>query len=149
VTSSNAVPFHRPSRPRDAGGDWSFLTITVEHLGRTLVLAVAGEIDLDTSPSLESALQQAAAAKPPAMVVDLSAVRFLACAGLSVLVVAQQKARGHTCLRVVAGNRATSRPLRLTGVDEYLSVYSSRGAALAEPLPADGVPCAEEVSVRR
>ncbi|OOK71032.1 STAS domain protein [Mycobacterium kansasii] len=53
-----------------------------------VVLAVSGEVDMLTAPQLAEAIQTALAAGPPALIVDLSKVDFLASAGMTVLVTA-------------------------------------------------------------
>ncbi|HWO62400.1 MAG TPA: STAS domain-containing protein [Umezawaea sp.] len=98
------------------------------------VLVVDGSIDLDTAPILHRALESVAVPCPRLLVADLSAVEFLACAGLSVLITAHRRGGGRTCLRVVAAGRATRRPLALTGVDNYFRVFRTRAEALAEPV---------------
>jgi anti-anti-sigma factor len=67
-------------------------------------VAVVGEVDLATAPSLRTALLGLLTDKdrPTALVVDLDAVTFLDCAGLSALV----------AVRNVAVD--TGRPMRLT-----------------------------------
>ncbi len=130
---SEAVPSSRLSLEA-AAEESSRLAIVVLHSNQALVLAIAGSIDRDTAPRLRRALELALVTSPRLVVVDLSAVRLLACAGLSVLVAAHLLAEDRTCLRVVADRRATRRPLVLTGVDRCLSVCRTRAEALAEPL---------------
>jgi len=132
------APVISPRRSSDDVGDTrSFLTVVSSRSNQALVLTVVGSIDLDTAPSLRRALELALVTSPVLMVVDLSEVPLLACAGLSVLVAARRRAEGRTCLRVAAPRRATRRSLALTGVDRYLSVYRTCAEALAEPVHGD------------
>jgi anti-anti-sigma factor len=110
------------------------LTVTVERRARSLIVRLAGEVDLGTAPGLRLALERAVDERPRVVVVDLSKVAFLGCAGLSQLVSARQRAGRRTCLRVVATSRVTRRPLRLTGLDQYLGVFDSLAAALTNPV---------------
>jgi anti-anti-sigma factor len=109
------------------------LTITVEECGRTVVVAVDGDVDLSTAPVLRHALGAALSRAPWRIVVDLSLVRFLNSAGLEVLLDGHRRAAPDTDLRLVATTRATWRPLQLTGTDEVLAVHGSRAAAMAAP----------------
>jgi anti-sigma B factor antagonist len=108
------------------------LTVTAQLQDGVFVLAVAGELDMLTAPRLSQTLEEALADEPRLLVVDLSDVTFLDSAGLAALLAARREARTGTSLRVVANQRATLRPMQLTGVDEYLSVYASRRDALRE-----------------
>lgn len=100
--------------------------------GRTAVLAITGEVDMVTAPQVQGELTSTLEEqRPPVLVVDLEHVDFFASAGLSALVAAYQQAEESTSLRVVAGNSATARPLRVTALDRKIAVYSSRQEALS------------------
>lgn len=111
----------------------SQLTVAREDRGSSIVLAVAGEVDLLTAPDLRHELARALDDRPATLVVDLSDVEFLASPGLAALVGAHQKASEGTQLRLVAEGNATFRPLQLTGLDEEIPVYRSRADALSPP----------------
>ncbi len=98
--------------------------------GDALVLAAVGEIDSATAPRLQAAAEQAVAARPALLVLDLTGVEFLASAGLTVLVGVQQLAEPAVPTRVVASGRAALRPIQLTGLDEKLNVVPSVEDAL-------------------
>ena len=95
------------------------------------VLAVTGEIDLATIPAFEAAITEALAQRPSALIVDMSAVDFLASAGLQALVSTHETVSGTAGFAVVADGPATSRPIELTGLDQILSLHSSLSAAKA------------------
>jgi anti-anti-sigma factor len=84
-----------------------------------------------SSPQLAEAIQTAVAAKPAALIVDLSKVGFLASAGMTVLVTAQADIEPPTKFAVVADGSATSRPIKLMGIDSVLALYGSLDAALS------------------
>jgi anti-sigma B factor antagonist len=109
----------------------SQLAVAREDHGNSIVLAVAGEVDLLTAPDLRRELTQALDDHPETLVVDLSKVEFLASPGLAALVGAHQRARDGTQLRLVAEGSATFRPLQLTGLDEEIPVYRSCAEALS------------------
>ncbi|MEV6560025.1 anti-sigma factor antagonist [Nocardia sp. NPDC051756] len=91
------------------------------------VLRVGGEIDVLTAPALDAAITDVMAADDAALgvVVDLSAVSFLASAGLAVMAAAAQSASRGNRLVVVANNSATLRPMQVTGLTGLLSVCAT------------------------
>jgi anti-sigma B factor antagonist len=98
-----------------------------------LVLAVRGELDAFTAPQLAEAIDNGIAASPKALIVDLSEVAFLASAGMTVLVTGHETARrAEKRFMVVADGPTTSRPMRLTGLDQAVSLYPTLDAALKD-----------------
>ena len=67
---------------------------------------------------------------PPAVVVDLSAVEFLASAGMGVLVAAHEDLTPAIRFAVVADGPATSRPLKLVGIADVVGLYATLDEAL-------------------
>jgi anti-anti-sigma factor len=108
-------------------------TVDVEHHGEAVVLRVAGELDLLTTPTLAEACTQELGNRPPVLVIDLTSVTFLASVGMSAIVAAHEKGGDHTKVRVVSGTRDTLRPIHVTGLDTLLSVYPTLPTALAAP----------------
>lgn len=98
---------------------------------QAVVLTVSGEVDMLSSPMLAEAIQTALAAKPAALIVDLSKVGFLASAGMTVLVTTQAELQPPTKFAVVADGSAPSRPIKLMGIDSVLSLYPSLNDALS------------------
>ncbi|MBX9640034.1 MAG: STAS domain-containing protein [Mycobacteriaceae bacterium] len=95
-----------------------------------VVLAVSGEVDMLSAPQLAEAIHTALAPTPAALVVDLTKVEFLASAGLSVLVNGQAEVSPPTRFAVVADGPATSRPIKLMGIDSLLSLHRTLDSAL-------------------
>lgn len=95
------------------------------------IVSVSGVVDMLTSPQLESAIDAALTQKPSAVVIDFTNVEFLASAGMGVLVAAHDKAGTDVRFSVVADGPATSRPLKLVGIAEIVSLYPSLDEALA------------------
>ncbi len=100
-------------------------------VGEAVVLTVSGEVDMLSAPQLAEAIRAAQAAGPPALVIDLSKVDFLASAGMTVLVTAQAEVAPPTRFAVVANGSATSRPIKLMGLDNVLALYSTLDSALS------------------
>ena len=98
--------------------------------GDVAVVGVSGELDMLTTPELAKAIEAAASKKPSALVVDLSAVEFLASAGMSTLITAHEDITPRARFAVVADGPATSRPLRLVGIDQIFAVYRTLDDAL-------------------
>ena len=99
----------------------------------TLVVAVTGEIDVDTAPALREAVRAAIVRTAgEACVVDLTEVTFLGSAGLAALVTAARVAQArHEPLRIVVdSNRPVIRPIVVTGLDHLLAMYHSVEEAL-------------------
>ena len=95
------------------------------------VVAVSGVVDMLTSPQLEAAIDAALERKPAGIVIDFTDVEFLASAGMGVLVAAHDKAGSDVAFSVVADGPATSRPLKLVGIAEIVSLYPNLDEALA------------------
>ncbi|WP_411110936.1 STAS domain-containing protein [Streptomyces sp. c-19] len=92
--------------------------------GRTVITA-RGELDIDTGPALRDEISEALEHNH-GVVVDLSRVEFMDCAGLGALIAALREAERHGhALTLRSPNRQVSRLLRLTGVHERLPVEPS------------------------
>ncbi|ORV81530.1 anti-anti-sigma factor [Mycobacterium interjectum] len=96
-----------------------------------VVLTVSGEVDMLSAPQLAEAVRNALAETPPALIIDLTKVDFLASAGMTVLVTAQAEVAPPTRFAVVANGPATSRPIKLMGLDNVLALYSTLDSALS------------------
>jgi anti-sigma B factor antagonist len=101
-------------------------------VARILVLSVGDPVDTLTAPVLTEAIGAAFAQSPAGVVVDLSAVDFLASAGMNVLVAAQREYGAAGRFAVVADGPATSRPIKLLGIDKYFALYPTLDDALFE-----------------
>ena len=97
---------------------------------RIAVLTVSGDLDMLTTPELAEAIEAAARKEPAALVVDLSRVAFLASAGMSVLITAHRNIAPPGRFGVVANGPATSRPLKLIGIDTVVAVFRTLEDAL-------------------
>jgi anti-sigma B factor antagonist len=107
------------------------LAVITEHRGQRSVLRLQGELDASNRDRLRSAISSVLENHPPLLVVDLSGLAFIDCAGLSILVWAHKRLAecGHR-LVVTGAKPAVQRLLRLTGLDTYLHVSSQRYPAL-------------------
>ena len=96
----------------------------------SVVVAVVGDVDMNTVPELEERLVAAARAEVP-LVADLTGVTFLDSSGLSALVRCHERGlRDGAAFRIVVATRAVAMPLRLTALDGLLGVYPTLADAL-------------------
>jgi anti-sigma B factor antagonist len=113
------------------------LPITIsDHWPRPSVCLVrlAGELDSSTAPPLIGFLRDSTVGNPAHLVLDLAGVRFLASAGVGIIMSAQRNAdgiRGRLHLVGVSDNTAVARVLDLTGVRPLLDVHHSLEDLLA------------------
>lgn len=121
------------SQPVHGSGNPAAASCAVEQsqIGTVSVVAVSGTVDMLTAPQLESALSTAAIGTAQAVVVDLSAVDFLASAGMGVLVAAHAELAPAVRLVIVADSPTTSRPLKLVGIADLIELFATRAEALA------------------
>jgi anti-sigma B factor antagonist len=105
--------------------------VTERWVGRTAVVSASGDIDMLSAPALEESIRGALGKGPAALVVDLSAVEFLASAGMGVLVAVHDDVTPDRGFAVVADGPATSRPLKLVGIADIVRVYPTLDEALA------------------
>jgi len=122
-----------PAMPRPTHGAGELGVSFARPDARHAVLVIEGEIDTLTAGALERALTELLAEPSDVLVVDLSAVTFLASSGLAVLIRAAHEA-GERRLRLVSSARAVRRPMEITGSDQLFDLYPDRAAALS---PAD------------
>lgn len=92
--------------------------------GDITVVRVVGQLDLETCPLLEDALNESTP-----VVVDLSGVTFIGSTGLSVMLAAHERCTGagHS-FQLAAPSAVVSRVLCISGLDQYFRVV--------DPVPA-------------
>ena len=101
-------------------------------------LAVRGEIDINATDALDTALDMQIRTTTGAFVVDLMKATFLDSTGLATLM----RARGllgteDRQLVILCGPGPVRRTFELTGMTELFVIYSSPEEALAALVPAD------------
>lgn len=114
-----------------SGGAAVNCAVEQRRIGAACVVSVAGTVDMLTAPQLQTAIAVAAEGAPPALVVDLTDVEFLASAGMSVLVAAQADLVPAVRFAVVADGPSTSRPLKLVGIADLIDMFATLDEALA------------------
>jgi len=94
-----------------------------EHRGEgTLVLELAGELDLATAGLMREALERMQLEQPELVVIDLSGLSFIDSTGIRVIVSAYQRLQDapRPRLEIRPGNRAIQRVFQITGLDRVL-----------------------------
>jgi anti-anti-sigma factor len=98
-----------------------YLAIITEHDGPRSVLRLQGELDICSKDCLRRAISSALEHHPPTLVLDLSALGFMDCSGLSVLVWAHKLLAGQQRQLLITGSQPIVRRLVcLMGLDTYL-----------------------------
>lgn len=95
------------------------------------IVDVAGQIDLLTVHTVRRHVDGALSRSPAALVIDFTDVDFLSSAGLGMLVAVRATTPEAIPIAVVADGPATSRPIKLIGVDAMVPLYATRDEAVA------------------
>jgi anti-sigma B factor antagonist len=116
-----------------AGEDISVtLSVSTRTADGCTVVAVAGDVDISTSPELRSALAETTRAGARAVVVDLTDVPFLDSTALGVLVGAYTTLRNSGGrLALVNDHEGVLKVLRITALHDVLGVHPTLDKAIA------------------
>ncbi len=96
------------------------------------VVAVRGELDLQSAPLVRSRLDALTAGPGPDLVLDLRDVSFVDCSGLGVLCRARTRALArHGRMRLVTDSPGLLRVLSVTGLSGVFELYPRLSDALA------------------
>lgn len=106
------------------------LGLAVQTEGETLVVALVGAMDLESSPAARAIILDCVD-RDRDVLVDLRGVRFLNSAGIAILVEALQRARHRErCLELVVTNAAILRGLQLARLDTVFAIHETPSQAL-------------------
>lgn len=108
------------------------MAVEVDQAGDVRRIILSGRLDADGVKEVETEFNEAATAEPN-IIVDLSAVPFLASLGIRMLVAAsqeQQKMGGKVVL--VSPDEMTMRILKTTGIHQLIPVTESIDEAVAK-----------------
>lgn len=106
--------------------------------GGIRAFVVRGELDMNTAPELERALEATLADEEASIMLDLSECEFIDSTGIALIVRAWQRldrdggAGGKGHLVLCCKNHQVRRLLKITGVESSISMHEQRDAALAE-----------------
>ncbi|MCR3752734.1 anti-anti-sigma factor [Lentzea californiensis] len=116
------------------------LTVRAAEVAGLVVVAVEGEIDVDTADDVLDAVRLGFVSAGPALIADLTLVSFFGSTGISTLISAHELAEENgKKLHIVAPQRAVRRPLQVTGVADVLSLHDSVEEAVSalKPVPSE------------
>jgi anti-sigma B factor antagonist len=100
----------------------------------SVVVSLAGELDLYNAHQVREALLAACAEEPERLVVDLSAVKFIDSTALGVLIEARTKLPNRRGFLLAAPGLETKRALEISGLDRHFDVHDSLDEALSASL---------------
>jgi anti-sigma B factor antagonist len=106
----------------------------IDRRSGTVIVHLAGELDLYNAPAMRETLLTLAAEQPDRLVVDLADVEFIDSTALGVLVEARAKLANRDAFLLAAPGLETHRALQISGLDRHLSVHETVSAALAAPV---------------
>jgi len=100
------------------------------------LITVSGRLDMEGTDTVSARVMELLEAPKKGVVVDLSAVRFLASVGIRVLLAGAKavQRRGGKLALVVAGGSSVASSLEATGVDELIPVFTDSRQAEAAVL---------------
>jgi anti-sigma B factor antagonist len=96
----------------------------------TVVVSLAGELDLYNAEEVRGALLDATAGGPGVLVVDLEEVRFIDSTALGVLIEARSRMADRNGFRLAAPGLETRRALEVSGLDRHFLVHDTLAEAL-------------------
>ena len=122
-----------------SGGPIDFSVEERDEAGVRLI-AVAGELDIATAPSLCALLDATRAGRRPRLLVDLTDVGFCDSTGLRALLGAASEVRTHggRFALVCPPDSGVARLLDVVGAAEAFAIYPDRPTALAALAPVSG-----------
>lgn len=108
------------------------LDLSTRRVGDRAVVAVGGEVDLETAASLGDHALGAIQEVSAHLVLDLTGLTFMDSTGLKVLLTVQSRAELAGGSFAVAGaSRPVRKILALTGLDQTIPLYDTVAAACA------------------
>jgi anti-sigma B factor antagonist len=106
----------------------------VERRNGSVVVSLAGELDLYNAEEVRAALLDCCAQEPELLVIDLEQVRFVDSTALGVLIEARSRMSDRRAFRLASPGLETRRALEVSGLDRHFSVHATTEDALAAPL---------------
>ena len=102
----------------------------VEAVNGSVVVRLAGELDLYNAEEVRAALAEAIERRPQRIVIDMANVEFIDSTALGVLIEARSKL-GRDGITLAAPQLDTRRTLQVSGLDRHLPVHDTVDDALA------------------
>jgi anti-anti-sigma factor len=107
------------------------MTISYTDAGDLRTIVISGRLDVEGTNSIASQLEGLAKAAKKGVVVDLSALKFLASIGIRALITSAKavKERGGKMVLVVDTGSTVMMSIKATGVDQLVPVFEDVEAA--------------------
>lgn len=108
------------------------MSVSYEDVGENLRrIVISGRLDMEGTDSLSPRIMELVEEPKSGVIIDLSAVRFLASVGIRVLVACAKavQQRGGKLVVVVAQGSTVAMSLEATGVDELIPVFTNGAEA--------------------
>ena len=102
--------------------------------GSSVIVSLAGELDLYNAHALRETLIQCCDEAPERLVVDLSEVKFIDSTALGVLIEARTRMPNRRGFLLAAPGLETRRALEISGLDRHFAVHPSLDEALSAAL---------------
>lgn len=103
-------------------------TADLETTDNIAKIMLTGELDASTAPTFKTAIEQAAAANPKRLILEMSGLDYMASAGLRVLIFAKQKMGADADIYVVGTQEMVLDTLEKTGfIDSVIAVDDLSG----------------------
>jgi anti-sigma B factor antagonist len=99
--------------------------------GSSVVVSLAGELDLYNAHAIREALLECCDEAPERLVVDLSEVKFIDSTALGVLIEARTRMPNRRGFLLAAPGLETRRALEISGLDRHFAVHASLDEALS------------------
>ena len=106
----------------------------IERANGTVIVKLAGELDLYNANTVRDALLECCGESPERLIVDLSAVKFIDSTALGVLIEARTRLPNRKGFLLAAPGLETRRALEISGLDRHFSVHESLDEARAAAL---------------
>ena len=103
----------------------------IERTDGSVVVSLAGELDLYNASTVREALLACCAETPERLIVDLSGVKFIDSTALGVLIEARTKLENRRGFLLAAPGLETKRALEISGLDRHFAVHDSLDSALS------------------
>lgn len=95
----------------------------------TIVVRLAGELDLYNAAVVRDALLECCAESPERLIIDLSDVKFIDSTALGVLIEARTRLANRRGFLLAAPGLETRRALEISGLDRHFAVHETLDAA--------------------
>ena len=108
------------------------MSVSYEDVGANLrQITISGRLDMEGTDSLSARIIELVEEPKKGVIIDLSAVRFLASVGIRVLIESAKavQKRGGKLVLVVAQGSSVAMSLEATGVDSLIPVFTSSAEA--------------------